>query len=154
MSYTNADGLQVLTFKDQGAVQNQGATVYPPLNYIVLDIDLADLDAAYTADPLDPVIPAGSTITRAVAVTKEAAAGGTSINIGLYNASTDAAVDADGVFAAAALADFAAVGDTVQGAGALVGSGLGTSANDTRVGIVPTGTFTAGKVKVFIEYFV
>lgn len=154
MSYTNADGLRVLTFKDQGAVQDQGSTVNSPLNYIILEIDLAELDASYTADPLDPVIPAGSTITRATAVTQEVAAGGTSIDIGLYNASTDAAVDADGVFAAAALADFAAVGDTVQGAGALVGGGFGTSANETRVGVVPTGTFTAGKVKVFIEYFV
>lgn len=154
MSYTNADGLRVLTFKDQGAVQDQGHTQMGPTDHIILDVDLTEVGTTYVSDANDPFIGAGATITRAVLLTKEAAAGGVSFDVGLYNAETDAAIDANGIFAAVATADMAQAGDTVQGAGALVGGTFGTSANDTRIGVVRTGAaFTAGRVKIMVEYF-
>ena len=159
MSYTNADGLRVLTFKDQGAVQDQGATVYSPLNYIVIDVNLADLTDTVTASDIDvndPVLPAGAAIQRVTVLMKEAATSGGSatLDIGTYVAD-GSAIDADGIDADIALTAIDADNDVVVCDGALVGGIFSTGASPSY--IVPTyetAAFTAGRAKIVVEYIV
>lgn len=159
MSYTNADGLYVLTHAAQGDVQDKGTTVRPPLNFLVVDIpDFTALGSSFGAsniDPLDPVIPAGSVIVNADLVMKTAATSGGSatLTLGLYNAA-GTAIDADGIDAAIALTAIDAVGDVVQCDGALVNGVLTTGSAAAYVGaIYGTAVFTAGAAKLVIQYY-
>lgn len=102
-------------------------------------------------DQLIQRIPANARITSATLRVITAFAGGTSYNIGLYE--EDATViDADGIDAAIALTAIDAIGETVDCDGALVGNtaGIGTAAGSVR--IAATGTFTAGKATLQVEY--
>jgi len=49
MSYTNADGLYVLTHKDQGEVLLQGVTASSPRQSLVLDFDLTKVGTTFGA---------------------------------------------------------------------------------------------------------
>lgn len=113
----------------------------------------ADLDADGTDDGWsgnDVFIPAGSYITSAYLIVETAFAGGTSYNIGLYEAD-GTAIDADGIDAAVAVADMNTA-DVVVCNGALVGGAVTIGADDAYVKAVPTGTYTAGKAKLVIEF--
>lgn len=105
----------------------------------------------------DVPIPANSMITRVLLVPTEAAAGGTSIILGLYQ-EDGTAIDDSGLITATegVLANLDAVGSGIQGQGALAlpSSGVftGTGSVDAYVALKATGTFTAGKGKVIIEF--
>lgn len=94
-------------------------------------------------------IPAHAQIVDARLETKVAFAGGTSYDIGLVQ-SDGTAIDVDGLFAALALASINAKGKWANGAGALVGAGIGANAGQIKV--TATGTFTAGEARLLVTY--
>lgn len=102
-------------------------------------------------DQLIQRIPANARITSATLRVITAFAGGTSYNIGLFE-EDGTVIDADGIDAAIALTAIDAIGETVDCDGALVGNtaGIGTAAGSVR--IAATGTFTAGKASLIVEY--
>lgn len=102
--------------------------------------------------PKSPIIPAHATIIDARFKVKTAFAGGTSLAVGTYNASTGTVVDADGVFTDAnlALVFIDADGDNVVGSGDDINTSVGAAA--VRIGITATGTFTAGYAEIIIRY--
>lgn len=99
----------------------------------------------------DPIFPANSSIVSTTVFTRTAAAGGTDIDIGLFQ--TDGtAIDADGL-ATVVLANMNTVGERYEGAGVLnTPATASVGANDAVIGITADGTFTAGKVQIVVEY--
>ncbi len=156
MSYTNADGLRVLTNDDQGAIKTQGTAPGAMHQTLVVDLSLATLGSTFTASNIDlnnPVIPANSLILSAnLVMTAAATSGGSAtLTIGTYNAA-GTAIDADGIDATVALTALNAIGSTVRCDGAhLTTAGLITA--DAYIGaIFATAAFTAGTAKLYIEY--
>lgn len=96
-------------------------------------------------------LPANSRIKTATLTVITAFAGGTSYNIGLSQPD-GTVIDADGIDAAVATAAIDAVGETVACDGALVANTAGIGANDAQVTVAATGTYTAGKARLRIEY--
>lgn len=95
------------------------------------------------------VIPAGAIIKSATLITNEAFAGGTSLSVGTIKADgTGAAATALVTATEGAIANLTA-GNVVAGAGALVGK---ATANPVQVTYTLTGTFSAGKATLLIEY--
>lgn len=156
MSYTNADGLRVLTNDDQGAVKTQGTAVSGMKQVVVVDLTLTSLGTTFGASNIDlnnPVIPAGSLITRAdlVMTTAATSGGAATLTIGTYNAA-GTAIDADGIDATVALTAIDAIGETVRCDGAHLTTG-GYIAENAYIGaIYATAAFTAGVGKLYIEY--
>ena len=105
----------------------------------------------YGGDQLIQRIPANARIISATPRVITAFAGGTSYDVGLYDEDGNA-IDADGIDDDILLAAINAVGETVVCDGALVGNtaGIGTTAG--QVVVAATGTFTAGKATLVIEY--
>lgn len=149
MSYTNADGLLVLTDGAAGVPAENGVTAVGAKKNLLVNIDLTKGDQALNTGT-DASIPAGSYITSASLVVKTAAAGGTNVTIGLINAA-GADIDADGIDATVATADLAA-NKAVACNGALVGGTATIGAADGYIDIDVTGTFTAGELLLVIEY--
>lgn len=160
--WTNADGLTTWYGEDQatrpvpsmsGPVHTGGTEqMVIDINYDNLPAETTDTDNDGTNDGWndnDPFIPAGSLILRAVIVVETAFAGGTSYNFGLSE-KDGSVIDADGIDAAVATAALAA-NLAVQCDGALVG-GTALVQQDAYLKVAATGTFTAGKAKLFIEY--
>lgn len=157
MSYTNADGLYVLTHGGQGATQDKGGTVISARQTLVVNFDdftaIGSSFGSANIDPNDPVIPAGSVIVGATLVMTTAATGSSStLTIGTYNAA-GSAIDADGIDATIALTAIDANNDVVRCDGAQVGGVLGYLTADAYVGaIYGTAAFTAGAGKLIVEY--
>lgn len=93
-------------------------------------------------------IPANATIVSSKWITGTAWAGGTSLNVGLYQGN-GTVIDADGLDAAITPTTAGAV---IDGNGALVGASIGANAGELTV--AATGTYTAGTATVIIEYHV
>lgn len=155
MSYTNADGLRVLTNADQGAVKTQGTAVTGMTQVLVVDLTFTAIGSSFGSSNIDlnnPYIPAGSLIKRADLVMTTAATGASStLTIGTYNAA-GTAIDADGIDATIALTAIDADGDTVRCDGAHLTTGGYISANAYIGAIYGTAVFTAGVGKLYIEY--
>jgi hypothetical protein len=179
MPWQNADGLTVRTPDDikknpnyenrVRAMADTGSSVRQlelDLNFKKLSADggnnfTSDLNNDGTKDGYnsgDVYLPANASVLRATLVVTEAAAGGTSFTIGTYTIA-GAAIVATGLFTATegVLANVDTIGKRTYGAGALVAvtagtAGVGTA--DAYVGIATTGTFTAGKARLIIEYLV
>ena len=149
MSYTNADGLLVLTNGEAGTPAENGRTAVAAKKNLIVDIDLTKGGQSWRSG-VDAFIPAGSYITSAALVVKTAAAGGSIVTVGLLEAD-GTAIDADGIDAAVAVADLAA-NKAVACNGALVGGTATVGADDAYVGISTSGTFTAGQLLLLIEY--
>ena len=109
------------------------------------DLPVAGLDEAILR------IPANARISRATLRIITAFASGTSYNFGLQQ-EDGTVIDADGIDAAVALTAIDAVGDVVLCDGALVGSLVGIGAAAGQLVVAATGTFTAGKAQLEIEY--
>jgi len=138
---------------------------------IVIDYDLAQLSASggtsYTTDlnndgtvdgftTGDSYLPANSSVLRVTMIASEGATGGTSITIGTYGL-TGSAIAATGLMTATegVIANFNTAGKRTYGAGALVAATAGTAGvgtADAYIAIAATGTFTAGKGRIVIEY--
>jgi len=150
-TWDNFDGLKVKFGLDRAEENPKGKNAVQATKHMTVSIDLVDGNHGLTdVSEWDAAIPAGAYITKASLVVTEAAAGGTSFNIGL--AETDQTViDADGIDAGILLAEVAA-DKAVDCDGALVG---GTDTIGSAAGVVyitRTGTFTAGKADLVIEY--
>jgi hypothetical protein len=157
MSYTNADGLQVLTFGDKGAVKGKGLTTESIVKQLVVELPaataLATTVAASDIKANDPFIPANAYITNAYFITRTTftSGGSAALNIGLYTAA-GAAIVANGIDAAIALSALDA-GDVVRCDGTLSGGTLTVGGANAYVGFdYDTAAFTAGKGTLVIEY--
>lgn len=156
MSYTNADGLRVLTNDDQGAVKTQGTAGTPMKQVLVVDLTLTSVGTTFGASNIDlnnPFIPAGSLITRAdlVMTTAATSGGAATLSIGTYNAAGTAIVAA-GIDSAIALTAIDAIGETVRCDGTHTTT-AGYIAENAYIGaIYTTAAFTAGVGKLYIEY--
>lgn len=156
MSYTNIDGLRVLTDADQGAVKTQGTSVTSGTQVLVVDLTLTSLGTTFTSTNIDlnnPFIPAGSLIKRAdlVMTTAATSGGSATLTIGTYNAAGSAIVAA-GIDSAIALTAIDAIGETVRCDGTHTTT-AGYIAENAYIGaIYATAAFTAGVGKLYIEY--
>lgn len=157
MSYTNADGLRVLTFGDQGTVQDKGVTTKGVRQTLVVNVpDMTALGSTFGAsdiDVQDAFIPAGSVILSAtwVTTTEVTSGGAATLTIGTYTAA-GAAIDADGIDAAVALSAINAVGETVRCDGAHLTT-AGYVASNAYIGMIyAAAAYTAGAGKLVIEY--
>ena len=157
MSYTNADGLFVLTDGAQGAVNDEGVTVRGARQVITKKLSLAALGSSFGSsniDPLEAMIPAGAIIVNAdLVITTAATSGGSAtLTIGTYNAA-GTAVDADGIDAAIALTAIDADGDVVQCDGAQVSGVVTVGSAPVYIGaLYGTAAFTAGSAVLIVEY--
>lgn len=157
MSYTNADGLFVLTNGAQGSANDEGVTVRGARQVITKKLSLAALGSSFGSsniDPLEAMIPAGAIIVNADLVITDAATSGGSatLTIGTYNAA-GTAVDADGIDAAIALTAIDADGDVVQCDGAQVSGVVTVGSAPVYIGaLYGTAAFTAGSAVLIIEY--
>lgn len=156
MSYTNADGLRVLTNGDQGVELNQGQSAGSIRQQLVIDIPaftaLGTSFGSSNIDPMAPFIPAGSVILGATLVMTTAATSGGSatLTIGTYNAA-GTAIDADGIDATVAVAALGA-NATVRCDGAHLTTGGYLTANAYIGAIYATAAFTAGAGKLIVEF--
>lgn len=157
MSYTNADGLRVLTNDDQGVVKTQGTSAGAMRQVLVVDIPaftaIKTTFGAADIDLLNPVLPANSVILSATLVMTAAATSGgaATLDIGTYNAA-GTAIAATGIDAAIALTAIDAIGETVRCDGTLTTTGSPATV-DTYIGLKwNTAAYTAGAGKLYIEY--
>lgn len=148
----NADGLVVRFGRDQGLRGSRAAvtTDTTKVNELVLTVDLEgaartiftmDRNNDGTLDGfsgLDTPIPSGAKILGFDLITLETPAGGTNYTVGTFQIN-GTAIDADGVR------------KTDGSAGDQVGTQL---AQAGYVGVVTTGTYTAGIVKIVIRYMI
>ena len=157
MSYTNADGLFILTDGAQGAVNGEGVTARASRQTITVDITAANTGSSFGSsniDPLGPTLPAGSIIVNAdlVVTTPFASSGGGTLTIGTYNAA-GTAIDADGIDATIALTAIDADGDVVQCDGAQVSGVVTVGSAPVYIGaLYGTAAFTAGSAVLIVEY--
>ncbi len=118
-----------------------------------------DLNSDGTNDGFDTgdfYLPAYSSVLRVALLVTTAAAGGTSITLGTYGL-TGSAIVATGLITATegVLANLDTVGARTYGAGALVSTSVETASvgsADAYIAMAATGTFTAGKGKIYIDY--
>jgi len=153
-SWTNSDGL-VVGFGPRTVETNAGAKVVTAgkRQQVVVKIvggsEIKDSDVS--AQLVNAVeIPADALLESAKLFVTTAFAGATAVmDIGIYNASTGAAVDDDGIDAAVALATL--VDNAVVACdGALIGTVL---ANRSKIGVsYDTAAFTAGVATLVVEY--
>lgn len=156
--WTNKDGLYV-GFGTRSKEVNSASIVPGETipRQAVLKIDATQLKATPDGKELanTVVIPAGANIKTVRVLVNTAFAGGTSVSLAGYNASTDVVDSATGFLNAVLTATLAAGYDaslTAPGAGA--GGGYLGTILATTVKIVPTavGTFTTGVATVTIEF--
>ena len=155
MSYTNTDGLRVLTNDDQGAVKTQGMTTTSATQVLVVDLTFTSIGSSFGSANIDlnnPFIPAGSVILRADLVMTAAATGASStLTIGTYNAAGTAIVAA-GIDSAIALTAIDGIGETVRCDGTHMTT-AGYIAENAYIGaIYGTAVFTGGVGKLYVEY--
>ena len=143
MSYTNADGLRVLTNGEAGVAAQNGLNAASAKKTMTAVIDLTKGNQDLTNGE-DSAIPAGSYITAASMVVTTAAAGGTNVTVGLKTGA--GGIDAT-VLTAALAANKAVACD-----GALVGGTDTVGADDAYLSITTSGTFSAGVFTLVIEY--
>ena len=155
MSYTNTDGLRILTNDDQGAVKTQGTTATAATQVLVVDLTFTSIGSSFGSSNIDlnnPYIPAGSVILRADLVMTAAATGASStLTLGTYNAAGTAIVAA-GIDSAIALTAIDGIGETVRCDGTHMTT-AGYIAENAYIGaIYGTAVFTGGVGKLYVEY--
>lgn len=158
MSYTNSDGVYVLTSVDQGAVLLQGSTEDVARRSLVIDIpDFTAIGTTFTSANLTPnwpTLPANALIVDAnlIMTTAATSGGAATLTIGTYN-SAGTAIDADGIDATIALGAMDAIGEVVQCDGAQVNGTVTIGTAAAYVGLIyATAAFTAGAGKLIIDY--
>jgi len=154
MSYVNADGLEVLTAGEQGTAAKRGTSLSSQKKSLVMNITGTEVPSSVaTPQDHDAFIPAGSYITGAHLLVSTAftSGGSATLTVGTYT-QAGAAVDADGIDAAIALAAIGA-DKAVACDGAAVGGTATVGGADVYVeAIYGTAAFTAGEAKLVIEY--
>ena len=148
MAYENTAGINVLNHygprgrdaKNGGQAKSTGQIKRAEWQFSYDDLP------TYGATNLQFAIPANATIVSSKWITGTAWAGGTSLNVGLYQGN-GTVIDADGLDAAITPTTAGAV---IDGNGALVGASIGANAGELTV--AATGTYTAGTATVIVEY--
>ena len=157
MSYTNSDGLQVLTNGAAGVAKDEGTNAISAIKTLTVKIGDATAlgSSAATPDDHDPFIPAGSYIKAATLNVTTAFTSGnssTTLGIGAYN-QAGSAIDADGIDATIALSALNATTKAVACDGALVAGAINVGAADAYIKAnYNTAVFTAGAATLVIEY--
>jgi hypothetical protein len=152
MSYTNADGLYVLTGTAQGTELEQGTSAVAISVTEQYEIDFTAVGTSYTANPMAPVIPARSVILDAYLVMRTGATGAGTLTIGTYTKAGDA-VDADGIDAAIATTAIDADNDVVQCDGAQVAGVVTVGSDAVQIGVIRTGAaYTTGRGRLYVTY--
>ena len=173
--WQNADGLTIPFPSFWADPYNQRNRLSTPrtageIKQAFMDVDLSLLPAgttSFTSDlnndavrdgfnTGDDRLPGDANILSVRAVVREAAVGGTSFTVGLYQLN-GAAINATGLITAAngAVANINAVGKKTIGDGAFVSNtagSVGIGPLDAYVGITTAGTFTAGRLRLVIDY--
>ncbi len=121
---------------------------------LIVDFSFNSLPTYSSTNAANLVIPVNSLILSARLEVLTLFAGGTSLAVGLNRNGTGTAIDADGLITDAnagltALDD--TVGERVIGTGALVGA-VSDATYDAQVVVAATGTFTAGKARLVVEF--
>ncbi len=155
--WTNSDGLEV-RFKNPEAGQlAAGLNTMGAIKTLELDLDYVSAAVTAASDTQAAALPAGAFIVNAFLVGKVAAAGGTSIAIGMANKDGTSAV-ADSILTAAlgVTANLTATSAIAcNGNRAVAASNIHTKFSNTADGYVYTtkvGTFTAGTGRLIINY--
>jgi len=149
--WLNNDGL-VVGFGTRKAEDKVGGVnrTAGSINQAVLDWGFGDLPTTSDVDNQVLTLPANAQIVSSKLYVVEAAAGGTSYAIGLSQPD-GTVIDADGLHTDAQLVTANLVaGAWLEGSGALVGLTIG--ANPGQITVGATGTFTAGKYRLIVEY--
>ena len=150
MAYENTAGINVLNHygpRGRDAKWGGQAKSTGQIKRAEWQFSYDDLPTAGSTN-LQFAIPANATIVSSKWITGTAWAGGTSLNVGLYQ-SNGTVIDADGLDAAITPTTAGAV---IDGNGALVGATIGANAGELTV--AATGTYTAGTATVIVEYHV
>ena len=155
MSYTNSDGLQVLTNGAAGVAKDEGTNAISAVKTLTVKIGDATAlgSSAATPDDHDPFIPAGSYIKAATlnVTTAFTSGGSATLGIGAYT-QAGGAIDADGIDATIALTALNATTKAVVGDGALVAGAINVGAADAYIKAnYGTAVFTATLVIEYIE---
>lgn len=155
MSYTNADGLYVVTGTAQGAARDNGVTAKSDVKTLVFDIPDATAIGSSDTDPQpnDAFIPANSCIVRAslIVTTAFTSGGAATLTLGLQE-KDGTIIDADGIDATIALAALAA-NLAVACDGALVDGTATVGSADAYLSVIyGTAAYTAGAAKLVLEY--
>lgn len=158
-AWFNPDKLYLKYGPDKATSNKTGEYDYDgPTHYVETVIDLSTLTASPTIISDVYTFPKNARIEKVTVVTQTAATGaGAVLNVGLVqSADRTTAIDADGFVAALPLASMDAAGETtvlVVGS-TYAGTSIGTT--NATVGLITadydTAAFTAGQVKVRIEY--
>ena len=150
MALENSAGINVVNHygpRDTDASKGGQAKSTGQIKRAEWQFDYSDLPT-YGSTNLQFAIPANATIVKSTWITGTAWAGGTSLNVGLYQGN-GTVIDADGLDAAITPTTAGAV---INGDGALVGASIGANAGELTV--AATGTYTAGTATVIVEYHV
>ena len=156
MSYTNQDGLQILTNGAAGVAATDGVTVVGVRKALVVKLtDATALVDTYSSasGATAAYIPANALIVSAHFVVDAAftSAGAATLDVGLFNAA-GTAIDADGIDADIAIAAMGADAAVVCD-GVLADGTQNVGAANAYVGFsYETAVFTAGSGKLVIEY--
>lgn len=146
--WINADGLEVgFGRRDTKNLEAGSIEVKGQVRQVELEIYFDEDNA--TASVKNAVVPAGAVVVGATLQVSTAFAGGTSVKVGTI--STDGVtIDDDSLITptAGAVANLTA-GAVLKGAGAAVGA---TVAEPTNITYELTGTFTAGRATLLVEY--
>lgn len=148
----NSDGLLLRFGRDQGVRGARAGvtTSTTKLNELVMTVDLTGAARTiYTTDRnndgtnegfggLDAYLPAGAVIRAQHVVVLTTLAGGTNYAVGTYQE-------------AGTVDNSIGIRTTLGADGTLVGTQL---AAKRFVGVVTTGTYTAGKVKIIVQYLI
>ncbi len=176
LEYTTTGGVGTLfgpLATAQGSPFGARESTYGNYVEIEYDFDYTNLPAWSASNLNDarvPQIDAYSVIESAVLLVGTPWVGGTALEVGTFDAVAGTAVDADGLIPAAVgvLANLNAAGEGVYGIGiqclaslyntggaaptGIIAATNTTGATKTVIGVVATGTFTAGTAKLIVRY--
>lgn len=164
MVWTNSDGLNIMYGTEQGITQMVGSPIQSgAYKILVIDIDAVALNAHTVADDYFETVPAtfipsGASITSATLTVTEAFDSGSTATLDLGFLKSDGTeLDYDGIDATIAETALDTIGKVVNCDGALIADSTGaillTEDAYPSYG-VNTATFTTGKGKLVIQYFV
>jgi hypothetical protein len=157
-AWNNSDGLRVEFGLDRTKKSKTGTPANTGvIRQVVATITGTELSLTAAGALLPPgrnevLLPPNVQITKATLYVTAAftSGGAATLDIGLSDAS-GTPIDEDGLFAAVALASINAIGKSVAGAGALVGTTIGTAGAYLSYD-VDTAVYTAGEAKLVVEY--
>lgn len=160
MAWTNADGLPIRYFREEGETADFGRVPAADGTRNVIEWDLVSTKLNGTTGtqygtPATVAVPVGATIVRAFVVvdTPFVSGGSSTLDIGLQR-KDGTEIDNDGIFAALAKSSLDTIGERTEGTGALVvATGGGKLAYNGYLYVkANSAAFTAGKARLIVEY--